>query len=69
MKSGWRVRTDYPEGNKMYQVYRLKNARELDTEENRETYAYYSGHEIAAQVAREMNTKEAEKYFRRTDDE
>lgn len=69
MKSGWLVRTDYPDGMRMYQVYRLKDANAGDNETNRETYAHYSGHDVAIQTAKELNAKEAAYYFRRGRDD
>lgn len=65
MKSGWLVRTDYPEGNRMYQVYRLTDASAPDEEYNREVLADYSSHNDAIKIAKERNAEEAEYYFRK----
>ena len=67
MKSGYIVRTDYPEGNRMYQVYRLIDATKPDEPDNREEYAEYSGHDVAIRVAKSLNAQAAEYYWKGTE--
>ena len=68
MKSSYLVRPDYPDGMRMYMVYRLTDAERPDESYNREVYASYSSHNDAIRIAKDLNAREAETYFRKQGD-
>jgi hypothetical protein len=68
MRSGYLVRPDYPDGNRMFMVYRLTDAERPDESYNREVYASYSNHGDAIRVAKDLNAKAAEYYFRKQEE-
>jgi hypothetical protein len=49
-------------------VYRLTDAERPDESYNREVYASYSNHGDAIRVAKDLNAKAAEYYFRKQEE-
>ena len=65
MKSGWFVRHDFAGLKKVFQVYRLNDAAEPDTETNREVYSTLPSRDEAVGLAKDLNKSEAERFWKR----
>lgn len=65
LSSGWLVGPAYDGIKKEYEVYRLIDATDGNIEENREVYDHYPARNEAVSVAKELNQKEAERFWKK----
>ena len=63
MKSEWKVRANWTGDMEMYQVYRLYDVQKVDEAYNREEDGLYVKKDKAEARAKELNTREAERFW------